>query len=80
MSDSIDKAIAKTAPPGTVTVKLTLKGGRSGVVVLPEDTTPAELLGLVAFLTGTVAPSMAKEQAADESPIVVPRPTLLVPH
>lgn len=79
MSDRIDQAINGTQPPETVTVQLQFDRGRAGVLVLPADTTAGEFLRVVAYLTGTVAPDVIARAQTAASPIVVPRPTLVLP-
>jgi hypothetical protein len=88
--DKIADAIAAAdADPGqaptTITVNINLERGRPGHIILPADITPGEILGVIAFLTGTVAPDLARTQAEAAqveaaSRLIVPaRPRIVLP-
>jgi hypothetical protein len=82
--DPIDAAIAKTGAPERIAFPLTFGNERSGQLVLPVDIGPGEILGLIAFIATTIAPTLrSAQQAAAQEPsgIEVPkRPRLFVPN
>jgi hypothetical protein len=80
--DPIDAAIAATSEPERVSFPLTFSGERAGALILPADVAPGELLGLIAFIAGQVAPALSRAQAAKTGPeILVPtRPRIVVPN
>lgn len=71
MSDPIDDAVA-SAQPGIRKVNIGLGPNRGAMLVLPEDITEAELLGIVGMLALELPKQIRRDRNRALSRILVP--------
>lgn len=85
--DPVGKAVAaveaQPEPQPVFSGNMSFEGGRVGVIHLPADLTPVEMIGVIAFVSGEVAArirALQEEQANPASGLLVPvRPKILLP-